>query len=148
MRKQLLGVLLALVIMSLVTAAETQTTGTNATAQAAQHAVLKRLNVVRGNDGISVEMTAVGQLQPKLSTMDHPDRLVIDLPNTIAVTEQRRLAVDSDGVKAVRVGMDGYFPTRKLDARKHGIVDTVLAHAKRAGLFEAAIAKLKTRERD
>jgi hypothetical protein len=38
----------------------------------------------------------------------------------------------------VRVGMDGYFRTRKLDARKHGIVDTVLAHAKRAGLFEAA----------
>jgi hypothetical protein len=31
----------------------------------------------------------------------------------------------------VRVGMDGYFRTRKLDARKHGIVDTVLAHAKR-----------------
>ena len=45
-------------------------------------------------------------------------------------------------------GMDGYFRTRKLDARKHGIVDTVLAHAKRAGLFEAAIAKVKARERD
>ena len=26
----------------------------------------------------------------------------------------------------VRVGMDGYFRTRKIDARKHGIVDTVL----------------------
>jgi hypothetical protein len=44
--------------------------------------------------------------------------------------------------------MDSYFRTRKLDARKHGIVDTVLAHAKRAGLFEAAIAKAKARERD
>jgi hypothetical protein len=50
--------------------------------------------------------------------------------------------------QGVRVGMDGYFRTRKLDARKHGIVDTVLAHAKRAGLFEAAIAKVKARERD
>jgi hypothetical protein len=50
--------------------------------------------------------------------------------------------------QGVRVGMDGYFRTRKLDARKHGIVDTVLAHAKRAGLFEAAIANLKARERD
>ena len=48
----------------------------------------------------------------------------------------------------VHVGMDGYFRTRKLDARKHGIVDAVLAHAKRAGLFEAAIAKLKARERE
>jgi hypothetical protein len=44
-------------------------------------------------------------------------------------------------------GMDGYFRTRKLDARKHGIVDAVLAHAKRAGPIEAAIAKVKARER-
>ena len=34
-------------------------------------------------------------------------------------------------------------PSRKLDARKDGIVDAVLAHAKRAGLIEAAIAKAK-----
>jgi hypothetical protein len=40
-------------------------------------------------------------------------------------------------------GMDGYFRTRKLDACEHGIVDAVLAHAKRAGLMEAAIAKVK-----
>jgi hypothetical protein len=50
--------------------------------------------------------------------------------------------------QGVRVGKDGYFRTRKLDARKHGILDTVLDHAKRAGLFEAAIAKVKARERD
>jgi type IV pilus assembly protein PilQ len=111
MRKQLLGVLLPLLIVSLMMAAETQTTGTNVTAQTAEkHAVLKHLNVVRGNDGISVEITALGQVQPKLSTMDHPDRLVMDLPNTVAVTDQRHLAVDSDGVKAVRVGMDGQVP--------------------------------------
>ena len=30
-------------------------------------------------------------------------------------------------------------PSRKLDARKDGIVDAVLAHAKRAGLIDAAI---------
>jgi len=40
-------------------------------------------------------------------------------------------------------GMDGYFRTRKLDACKHRIVDAVLAYAKRAGLIEAAIAKVK-----
>jgi hypothetical protein len=43
--------------------------------------------------------------------------------------------------------MDGYFRTRKLDACKHGIVDAVLAHAKCAGLIEAAIAKVKAPER-
>jgi len=40
-------------------------------------------------------------------------------------------------------GMDGYFRTRKLEACKHSIVDAVLAHAKRAGLIEAAIPKIK-----
>jgi hypothetical protein len=44
--------------------------------------------------------------------------------------------------------MPGYFRTRKLDAGKHGIVDAVLAHAKRAGLIEATIAKVKARERE
>ncbi|HVO62012.1 MAG TPA: type IV pilus secretin PilQ [Terriglobales bacterium] len=111
MRKQLLGVLLPLFIAGLVMAADTQTTSTTRTAESGQpHALLKRLNVVHGADGISVEMTGLGQLQPKLSMMDRPDRLVIDLPNTVAVTDQRRLAVDSDGVKAVRVGMDGQVP--------------------------------------
>src|SRR4029077_5137005 len=61
---------------------------------------------------------------------------------------QRRPTLYMTRPQGVRVGMGGYFRTRKLDARKHGIIDTVLAHAKRAGLFEAAIAKVKARERD
>ena len=48
----------------------------------------------------------------------------------------------------VLADMDGYFRTRKLDAHKHGIVDAVLAHAKNAGLIEAAIAEVRARERD
>jgi len=60
----------------------------------------------------------------------------------------RRPTLYKNPPQNVRVGMDGYFCTRKLDARKHGIVDTVLAHAKRAGFFEAAIAKVKARERE
>ena len=44
--------------------------------------------------------------------------------------------------------MDRFFCTRKLDAHKHGIVDAVLANAKRAGLIEAAIAKVKAGERE
>jgi type IV pilus assembly protein PilQ len=111
MRKQLLGVLLPLLIVSLMMAAETQTTGTSTTAQAAEtHAVLKRLNVVRGDDGIRVEITALGQVQPKLSTMDHPNRLVMDLPNTVAATDQQHVVVDNEQVKAVRIGMNGGTP--------------------------------------
>src|SRR6266446_2232781 len=39
-------------------------------------------------------------------------------------------------------GMNGYFRTRKLDDRKHGIVEAVLAQTKRARPIEAAIACL------
>ena len=67
MRKQLLVVLLPLLMLVLVgAAAETQNTGTGATT----HATLQKVNVVRGDDGISVEITARGQVTPKVSTLD------------------------------------------------------------------------------
>ncbi len=107
MRKQLLGGFLPLLIVVLVAAAaETQSTGTEPT----KHAAVQALNVARGDDGISVEITARGPLTPRLSTLDSPARVVLDLPNTVAVTSQRRISVDSDGVKAVRIGMDGQTP--------------------------------------
>jgi type IV pilus assembly protein PilQ len=111
MRKQLLAVFLPLLVVGLMLGADTQSTGTSTIAQAAtQHASLKRLDVVRGTDGISIEITASGQMTPKLSTLSSPARLVLDLPNTVPVTEQRQIAVGSDGVRAVRVGMDGRVP--------------------------------------
>ena len=107
MRKQQLGVILPLLIVVLMAAAaQTQNTGTVATT----HAALQRLNVVRSDDGISVEFTARGPVTPKLSTLSSPARVVIDLPNTVALTDQHQIAVDSDGVKGVRVGMNGQTP--------------------------------------
>src|SRR5262249_37819711 len=111
MRKQLLGVFLPLLAVGFMVAAETQGTGTQTTASAAtKRAALKRLNVVRADDGISIEITANGQVTPKLSAMNRPNRLVVDLPNTVDATEQRPIAVDSEGVTGIRVGMDGQVP--------------------------------------
>jgi type IV pilus assembly protein PilQ len=107
MRKQQLGVVLPLLIVFLVAAAaQTQNTGTVSTT----HAALQRLNVVRGDGAVSVEFTARGPVTPKLSTLSSPARVVIDLPNTVALTDQHQIAVDSDGVKGVRVGMSGQTP--------------------------------------
>jgi len=107
MRKQLLGVVLPLLILGMIAAAaETQNTGTDA----ATHAALQRLNVVHGEDGISLEITARGAVTPKLSTLSSPARVVIDLPNTVTLTDQRHVEVESDGVKDVRVGMNGQTP--------------------------------------
>ena len=107
MRKQLLGVFLPLLILVLLpAAAETQSAGAAATKRAA----LQRLDVTHGEDGISIEITARGQVTPKLSTLDRPFRVVMDLPNTVDAAEQNHISVDSYGVKSVRIGMDGQNP--------------------------------------
>jgi type IV pilus assembly protein PilQ len=100
MRKQLLTKfesLLAVVVM--VGAAGAQTPNQ-----------LDRVNVVRGTDDIRVEMKSSGTVTPKLSTLDSPARVVVDLPGTVMATGQRRIAVGADGVKGVRIGTDGQMP--------------------------------------
>jgi type IV pilus secretin PilQ/predicted competence protein len=71
---------------------------------------LDRVNVVRGTDDIRVEMSSSGTVTPKLSTLDSPARIVVDLPETVMATGQRRITVDKDGVKGVRIGTDGLTP--------------------------------------
>ena len=106
MRKQLLGVFLPLLVLVLMAAGETQSTGT----ESASHAMLQKVSVLHGENGISVEITGRGQLKPELSMVDSPARLVVDLPATVMATSQSRIGVDSDGVKGVRIGMDGQTP--------------------------------------
>ena len=106
MRKQLLGVFLPLLALVLIAAAETQSTGTEPTG----HAALQKVNVVRGGDGIQLEIIARGAVTPKLSTLESPARLVLDLPNTAMASEQNHINVGSDGVKGVRLGTNGMTP--------------------------------------
>ena len=107
MRKQLLSVFLPLLAMLVMAAAaETQSTGT----EAPKHAALQSVRVVPGDDGVNLEITARGTVVPKLSTLSHPARVIVDLPNTVAATSQAHISVSSDGVKDVRVGMDGQTP--------------------------------------
>ena len=105
MGKQLLSVFLQLLVL-MGAAAETQSTGTDV----AKHAALQNVRVVRGAEGVSLEITARGTVAPQLSTLDHPARVVVDLPNTVAATSQNHIDVAGDGVKDVRVGSDGKTP--------------------------------------
>ncbi len=105
MRKQLLSIFLPLLAISLVAAAGAQDAGTAAPKRAA----LLKVAVVRGADGVNLELTTRGQIAPKFSSLDSPARLVVDLPGTVAVLSQT-IQVDNDGVKRVRVGMDGQKP--------------------------------------
>jgi len=106
MRKQLLAVLLPLLILALMAGAETQSTSTGAD----KRATLQKVDVMHADDGISVEITARGQVTPKLSALDSPARILVTLPNTVAATLQNHISVGSDGVKGVRIGTDGHMP--------------------------------------
>ena len=102
MRKQMLGIFLPLLAMVLMAAAETQSASMNDTT----HASLQKVNVVRGNDGITLEVIVHGQLTPKVETLSAPARLVINLPNTAMGASVSHIDVGADGVKGVRIGTD------------------------------------------
>jgi type IV pilus secretin PilQ/predicted competence protein len=123
MRKQLLGLIVALLAFVLIAAAA-DTPGEGVAVTAA----LQRLEVTRGQDGLRVEFKAKGVLAPKVTTLDSPARIVVDLPNTVMATRLSHIRVGSDGVEGIRVGMNGQVPpsTRVVvdlaAAREHELV--------------------------
>jgi len=71
---------------------------------------LNGVDVVRGKDDIRIEMRSSGEITPKLSTLDTPARVVVDLPATVMASGKSHIAVGADGVKGLRIGMDGQNP--------------------------------------
>ncbi len=106
MRKQLHTMFVPMLLLAVVAAAAQ----TPASQPAGQRNELDRVNVVRGTDDIRVELSSRGAVTPKVSTLDSPARLVVDLPETVMATAQKRIAVNASGVKDVRIGMDGQTP--------------------------------------
>ncbi len=105
MRKQLLGLIVSLLALA-VMAAAADTTGKGAGATAA----LEKLGIAHSPDGLRVEFKATGVLAPKVSTLASPARIVVDLPNTVMATAQSHISVGTDGVKDLRIGMNGEVP--------------------------------------
>jgi type IV pilus assembly protein PilQ len=108
MRKQQLTMFVPLLVFAVaVVAAAAQTP---ASQPAGQRSELERVNVVRGTGEIRVEISSHGAVTPKLSTLDSPARVIVELPETVMATRQSRIPVGSAGVKGVRIGMDGQTP--------------------------------------
>jgi type IV pilus assembly protein PilQ len=156
--RKLLGVFVPLLAFVLIAAAA-DVTGKGVAASAA----LQRLEVAHSQDGLRVEFKAKGTLAPKVTTLDSPARIVVDFPNTVMATAQSRISVGSDGVKDLRVGMDGQVPpsTRVVvdlanmdlaDSRQHELVagpdgsfiltihDAVVAHRQPARAAKSVAA--------
>ena len=105
MRKQLLGIFITLLTVGMLAAAETPSAGTDP----AKHATLVKVQVAPASDGVALEITTRGAVDAKLSDLDSPARVVVDLPNTLPATA-RNIVVASDGVKRVRIATDGMTP--------------------------------------
>ena len=136
MRKQLLTVLLPMLVIFITASAQTQSAGTDAP----KHAALQKVNVVRTSDGFSVEISAHGAVKPRLSTLDNPARIVVDLPNTVVATSRGHIVVDGGEVNDVRLGMDGQGASRV-------VVDLTKAcrHELVAGSDNTLVLKLYTK---
>jgi type IV pilus assembly protein PilQ len=108
MRKQQVTMFVTLLVFAVaVVAAAAQTP---ASQSAGQRSELERVNVVRGTGEIRVEISSHGAVTPKLSSLDSPARVIVELPETVMATGQSRIPVASAGVKGVRIGMDGKTP--------------------------------------
>jgi len=136
MRKQLLTVLMPALVVVLTASAQTQSAGTDAP----RHAAVQKVNVLHTDDGVSVEIRSRGAVKPRMSTLDNPARIVVDLPNTVVGTSRGQISVDGDGVKDVRLGMDGQGSSRV-------VVDLTKAcrHELVAGSDNTLVLKLYTK---
>ena len=74
----------------------------NGTAPRPAIARVSGISVARGQDGLNVEISANAPITGKTMKLTGPDRLVIDIPNSVLRGHSRDIAVNSDGVKAVR----------------------------------------------
>jgi len=105
MRKQLLKVFLPLLVLAVAAAAHAQSTE----APASRHAALVQVKALPNATGVDLELVTRGAVEPRVSQLDSPARVVVDLPDTVAWSA-RSILMDEEGVKGIRVGMDGQNP--------------------------------------
>ena len=108
MRKQQHTMFLPLLVFTVVVGAAAAQTP--AAQPVSQRNELERVSVIQGADGVRVEINSRGALAPKLSSMDSPERIVVDLPRTVMASGQSHIDVGASGVKDVRIGMDKQVP--------------------------------------
>ncbi|HWX55218.1 MAG TPA: type IV pilus secretin PilQ [Verrucomicrobiae bacterium] len=64
---------------------------------------IRNISVARGKEGLNIEITADGPITGKTMKLSGPDRLVLDIPNSILEgTNKREIPVNSNSVKDVR----------------------------------------------
>jgi len=91
-------------------AAKPAAQNTDADSDSGSTSELKSVKVTHSSGDIQIEMNASGAVTPKVSKLDSPARILVELPETSVATPQNHIAVGSAGVKGVRIGMNGKTP--------------------------------------
>jgi type IV pilus assembly protein PilQ len=63
-----------------------------------------KVSVARGSDGLNIEISGSGPMTARTMKLTHPDRVVVDIPNSVLQGRAREISVNSGDVKSVRVG--------------------------------------------
>ncbi len=73
---------------------------------------VQRLKIVRDSADVRVEITLTAPIDgaPTVSLANHPDRLVLDLPNTLSNAKQEQVSVNYKGVRRIRLGLNSAAP--------------------------------------
>ena len=78
-------------------------------------AEIQNVRVLSEGDNLRVEVKLSGLVNPKVVVATNPDRLVLELPNTLTGGVPQRIPVNQDGVKGVRIGQDSSLTRLVLD---------------------------------
>jgi Tfp pilus assembly protein PilP len=76
----------------------------------ARHNQLKKVNVIATGDSFRIEMVSSDAVAGKASALKSPDRVLVELPGTIAATRENRIEVGNSEIKGIRIGTDGKNP--------------------------------------
>ncbi|HEY1732459.1 MAG TPA: AMIN domain-containing protein [Terriglobales bacterium] len=98
------------VVISAAKPAVTPAAAPKPVASSAQHNQLQKVSVVPGAETVKVEISSSHAVTPRVSKLSSPARVVVELPETVVASAQSKISVGSNGVKGVRIGMDGKTP--------------------------------------
>ena len=65
---------------------------------------IREISVARGGDALNIEISGSGPMTARTMKLTHPDRVVVDIPNSVLQGRAREIPVNSSDVKSVRVG--------------------------------------------
>jgi hypothetical protein len=75
-----------------------------------QNNQLQGVKVAQGSGEVQIQIQSSGSITPKVTKLSSPARVLVELPETVIASSQTKISVGSNGVKGVRIGMDGKTP--------------------------------------